>query len=52
MMICKGGRPLRSCDFPAGIVFFGEKEDELWHPSKDMIRPQPPFNELWSADIF
>lgn len=41
MMICEGGRPLRSCDFPAGIVFFGEKEEELWHPSKDMIRPKP-----------
>lgn len=44
IMIGKGGRPLRSCDFPAGIVFYGgwgEKVDELWHPSKDMIRPQP-----------
>lgn len=41
IMIGKGGRPLRSCDFPAGIVFYGGgKEDELWHPPKDMI-PQP-----------
>lgn len=41
IMIGKGGRPLRSCDFPAGIVFYGGgKEDELWHPPKDM-NPQP-----------
>lgn len=32
IMIGKGGRPLRSCDFPAGILFYGwegGKEDEL-----------------------
>lgn len=44
MMISKGGRPLRSCDFPAGIVFFGRKEDELWHPSKDT--PPTPLTSL------